>query len=143
MKIIPVSDTDFTNCLETRRSVGCHFITVGGCLVDYSMTKHNTVSDSTTEAEYKELAKTSKSAKFILMLQEELRMADSPAIIFCDNSGAIFLSENLSVNKRTKHIDIKYHFVREFIRNGFGNTDRVERLYCRYWYKESRSFSIC
>jgi len=57
MKIVAVSDTDFANCLETRRSVGCHFITVGGCLVDYSMTKHNTLSDSATEAEYKELAK--------------------------------------------------------------------------------------
>ena len=51
----------FANCLETRRSVGCHFVTVGGCLVDYSMTKHNTVSDSTTEGEDKELSKTSKS----------------------------------------------------------------------------------
>ena len=51
-----------------------------------TMTKHNAISDYTTEAEYKELAKTSKSAKFILMLQEELRMADSPSIIFCDNS---------------------------------------------------------
>ena len=130
MKIIAVSDTDFANCLETRRSVGCHFITVGGCLVDYSMTKHNTVSDSITEAEYKELSKTSKSAKFVLMLQQELTVADSPAIIFCDNSGAIFLSENLSVNKRTKHIDIKYHFIREFIQRGFGRPFKIESKDC-------------
>jgi len=60
MKIIAVSDTDFANCLETRRNVGSHFVIVGGCLTDYSMTKHNTLSDSTTEAEYKELAKTGK-----------------------------------------------------------------------------------
>ena len=98
--------------------------------MDYSMTKHNTLSDSTTEAEYKELAKASKSTKFILMLQEKLKMADSPAIIFCDNSGAIFLSENLSVNKRTKHIDIKYHFIREFIRKGFGKSYKIESKDC-------------
>jgi len=130
MKIIAISDTDFANCLETRKSVGCHFVTVGGCLVDYSMTKHNTLSDSTTEAEYKELEKASKSVKFILMIQQELRVEDSPSIIFCDNSGAVFLSENFSVNKRTKHIDIKYHFIREFVRKGFGKPYNIESQDC-------------
>jgi len=94
------------------------------------MTKHNTLSDSTTEAEYKELAKTGKSVKFILMLQQELRIADSPAIIFSDNSGAIFVSENLSVNKRTKHIDIKYHFITEFVRDGLGKIYKIESKEC-------------
>ena len=130
MKLIVVSDTDFANCLETRRSVGCHFVTLGGCLVSYSMAKHNTVSDSTTESEYKELAKTGKSVKFISMLQQELRIRDAPAIIFCDNSGAIFLTENLSVNKRTKHIDIKHHFIREFVRDGLAKIYKIESKEC-------------
>jgi len=59
-----------------------------------------------------------------------LRMEDSPSIIFCDNSGAFFLSENLSVNNRTKHIDIKYHFIREFIRKGFGKPYKIESKDC-------------
>jgi len=64
------------------------------------------------------------------MLQQELRIADSPAIIFSDNSVAISLSENLSVNKRTKHIDIKHHFIREFVRNGFGKIYKIESKDC-------------
>jgi len=71
-----------------------------------------------------------QSVKFILMLQQELRIADSPAIIFSDNSGAIFLSENLSVNKRTKHIDIKHHFIREFVRDGLGKIYKIESKEC-------------
>ena len=130
MKLIAVSDTDFANCLETRRSVGCYFITIGGCLVDYAMAKHTSLSDSTTEAEYKELAKTSKCSKFVLMLQRELRLEDLPAILFEDNTGAIFLSENLSVNKRTKHIDIKHHFIREFIRDGYGKVYKIASEEC-------------
>ena len=130
MKLIAVSDTDFANCLETRRSVGCNFITIGGCLVDYSMAKHNSLSDSTTEAEYKELAKTAKCSKFVLMLQKELKLADLPGILFEDNTGAIFLSENLSVNKRTKHIDIKHHFIREFIRDGYGKVYKISSEDC-------------
>ena len=130
MKLIAVSDTDFANCLETRRSVGCNIITIGGCLVDYAMAKHNSLSDSTTEAEYKELAKTAKCSKFILMLQKELKLADLPGILFEDNTGAIFLSENLSVNKRTKHIDIKHHFIREFIRDGYGKVYKISSEDC-------------
>ena len=130
MKLIAVSDTDFANCLETRRSVGCYLITIGGCLVDYAMAKHNSLSDSTTEAEYKELAKTAKCSKFILMLQKELKLVDLPAILFEDNYGAIFLSENLSVNKRTKHIDIKHHFIREFIRDGLGKVYKIDSEDC-------------
>ena len=52
-KVIALADTDFGNCKETRRSVGCNSITIGGCIVDYSTVKHKTVSDSTTEAEIK------------------------------------------------------------------------------------------
>lgn len=64
------------------------------------------------------------------MLQQELRIRDAPAIIFCDNSGAIFLTENLSVNKRTKHIDIKHHFIREFVRDGLAKIYKIESKEC-------------
>jgi len=57
------------------------------------MAKHNSLSDSTTEAEYKELAKTAKCFKFVLMLQKKLKLADLPGILFEDNTGAIFLSQ--------------------------------------------------
>ena len=62
---ISLADTDYGNCKETRRSVRCSLITVGGCLVDWWMAKHHTVSDSSCEAEYKELAKCAKGVKFI------------------------------------------------------------------------------
>ena len=55
------------------------------------MTKHVTMSDSSCEAEYKELAKCAKGTKFIQMLLEELRLAELPGFLFEDNSGAIFL----------------------------------------------------
>jgi len=57
-------------------------------------------------------------------------LADLPRILFEDNTGAIFLSENLSVNKRTKHIDIKHHFIREFIRDGYGKVYKISSEHC-------------
>ena len=119
-KVIALADTDFGNCIETRRSVGCCLLTIGGCLVDWSMSKHLTLSDSTTEAEYKELAKLAKGCKFLQMLLSELNLVDLPCMMFEDNAGAIFLAGNRQVSKRTKHIDLKHHLIREFTedRNG-------------------------
>ena len=56
-KTVSLADTDYTNCKETRHSVGCSFITIRGCLVDWWMAKYQTVSVSSCKAEYKELAK--------------------------------------------------------------------------------------
>ena len=48
------------------------------------------------------------------MLLEELNLVDLPGMLFEDNAGAIFLAGNKQVSKRTKHIDLKHHFIREF-----------------------------
>ena len=120
-RVCGLADTDYGNCKETRRSVGCTLVTIGGCLVDWQMAKHATLSDSTTEAEYKELAKLAKDMKFIQMLLTELKLVELPGLLFEDNAGAIFLAGNCQVSKRTKHIDLKHHYIREFTeeRNGY------------------------
>jgi len=64
-RVISFADTDYGNCTETHRSVGCTIITIGGCLADWSMAKHLALSDSSCEAEYKELAKCAKGVNFV------------------------------------------------------------------------------
>ena len=97
------------------------------------MAKQGTMSDSSCKAEYKELAKCAKGTKFIQMLLEELRLAELPGFLFEDNSGAIFLAGNKQVSKRTKHIDLKHHFIREFTedRNGYqqGKIFKIETAF--------------
>ena len=84
------------------------------------MSKHLTLLDSTTEAEYKELAKLVKSCNFLQMLLGELNLVNLSCMMFEDNAGAIFLAGNRQVSKRTKHIDLKHHFIHDFTedRNG-------------------------
>ena len=43
----------------------------------------------------------------------------TPIVVHVDNVGAIFMAENVSTSGRTKHVDIRYHYVREFIEDGF------------------------
>jgi hypothetical protein len=42
-----------------------------------------------------------------------------PIVVRVDNVGAIFMSENVSTSSRTRHVDIRYHYVREFVEDGF------------------------
>ena len=78
------------------------------------MTKHHTVSNSSCETEYKELAKCAKGVNFVHSILGELNLLTLPGLIGEDNQGAIFLAENKQVNDRTKRIDIKFYFITEF-----------------------------
>ena len=119
-RVISFADTDCGNCTETRRSVGCTIITIGGCLADWSMVKYLTLSDTSCEAEYKELVKCAKGVKFVQMLLGELKLSELPGILFEDNAGSSCLAQNKQVSNRTKRIDHKHHYIREFTENRDG-----------------------
>ena len=96
---ISLANTDYCNCKESRRSVGCSSITVGGCAVNWWMAKHITVSESSCKAEYKELTKCAKGLKFIHNLLSEMNLLVLPGLIGEDNQGTMFLAENKQVNE--------------------------------------------
>ena len=125
-RTVSLADTDYANCKETRRSVGCSFLTIGGCMIDWWMAKHQTVSVSSCEAEYKELAKCAKGVMFVHNILKEINHLILPGLIGEDNQGAIFLAENRQVNDRTKHIDTQYHFIRGFVSNNEGKIFKIE-----------------
>ena len=74
---------------------------------------------SSTEAEYMSLTEATKEAIYLQDFLRELRIfPDRKIIIFCDNVGAGKLGKNPVFHARTKHIDIKHHFVREVLARG-------------------------
>jgi hypothetical protein len=79
-----------------------------------------TVATSSSEAEYYALSEAAKDIKFIYQILTSIGIQVLlPIVIYVDNVGAIFLEENVTATNRTKHVDIRYHFVREFIYDGF------------------------
>jgi hypothetical protein len=71
---------------------------------------------SSTEAEYVAISKAVKEVKFIYYLLFDFHIkVQLPIVIKTDNIGAMFMSENASTGVRTRHVDTRYHFVREFI----------------------------
>jgi hypothetical protein len=77
------------------------------------------VTLSTTEAEYVATSEVVKELIFAKQLVESIGLkVKLPMVTKFDNVGAIYLTQNPSTSQRTKHIDIRYHFVREFVEAG-------------------------
>lgn len=112
------SDADWSGDIEDRKSTTGYFFKLGysgGC-VSWQTKKQQTVALSSCEAEYQGLAATTQEAVFLRSLLNEMGYPQSkPTTIGEDNQSCIKLATNPVMHKRSKHIDTKYHFIREKI----------------------------
>ena len=88
-------------------------------MISWESRGHKSVSLSCTEAEYVAMSEVCMEVIFIknILVFLEIKL-DYPIIIQCDNVGAIYLANNEKTSGQTKHIDVRYHYVREFIEDG-------------------------
>lgn len=108
------TDSDYANCPDTRRSVGGYVTLLGNSPISWLSRKHHTVVLSTTEAEYVALCHCMQEMIFLKLLLKELGFATTTSLtIHEDNQSCIKISNNPELHGRSKHIDIRYHFVQE------------------------------
>ena len=82
---------------------------------------------STTEAEFIAAATSACQAIWMRRILEELHFQQlEPTIIYCDNSSAIKLSRNPVLHGRSKHIDVRYHFLRDLTNEGI-----IDLVHCK------------
>ena len=118
-KIEAYSDSDFAGDRDSRLSVTGFSIFIGNCLVSWKSRSQKTVTLSSTEAEYVAVSEVCMEILFIRQILEFLKIKiDYPVTVFCDNIGAIFLGYNDKNSKRTKHVDIRHHYVRQYVEDG-------------------------
>ena len=114
-----LSDSDFASDKETRISVFGYIIYFCGIPIAWRSKGMKSVVLSTTEAEYMALSEVVKELKFIVQLLETMNIkVELPITVYVDNVGAIWLSNNRTTSDRTKHIDIRTSFVKEYQEDG-------------------------
>jgi hypothetical protein len=117
LRAISFVDSDYAKNTDDRKSISSGLHTLGGTLVNWESKTQHVVTLSSTEAEYISLAKGACENKFITMLLDEaMRYPTEERFVgrvYEDNLGAIYLVKNQHVGARTKHIDVRAHFIRE------------------------------
>ena len=117
--IVGYSDSDWASDKDTRRSVTAYVYTLGGAAVSWSSRLQPTVALSSSESEYMAVASATQEAIHLRRLLGSLGFNQgNPTVLYCDNQGAIAMADNPIMHKRTKHIDIRHHFIREVVSRG-------------------------
>lgn len=126
LSLMAFTDSDYAGDLDDRRSTSGFVFMMGSGAVSWSSKKQTVVALSTTEAEYIAAALCACQCVWLRRVTEKLGIEEkSGTVIMCDNSSTIQLSKNPVFHGKSKHIDVKFHFLRDLVNEGI-----VELSYC-------------
>lgn len=145
LEITAYYDADWAVSKEDRRSISgyCLSLNRSGLPILWKLKRQNSVALSTCEAEYVSMSLLCQEIIYSKNnLAPDILNEDLHTSIFCDNQGALALAKSPSKHSKTKNIDIRYHFVREFYQNNKVDLKFVN-LRRNFYYKNSlRTFLV-
>ena len=112
------SDADLGGDFDTKKSTTDYIFTLGGTAVSWKSKLQDRVALSTTEAEYIAISEAAKEMIWLKNFLNELGKEQDDAPMFSDSQSAISLAKNPVFHSRCKHIQLRYHFIRELINDG-------------------------
>lgn len=113
LSIEAFTDADWASDATTRKSITGTLIKLAGGPVIFRSNQQGLVSQSTTEAEFIAAAETVRDLVWLEFLLRDLGISHNPPMLKCDPQTAIKSINNPEFPRRTKHIDVKYHFIRD------------------------------
>ena len=133
-KLIGYVDADWASSSYDRKSTSGFIYYVYGCPISWCSKKQTTVATSSSEAEYIALSLSVSEGVWIHGILEDMQemRKDEVFVLNEDNAGCINMAKNFEC-KRSRHIDIKYHFIREFVAKGILKIPYVPTS-CRHTY---------
>ncbi|KAK4386673.1 Retrovirus-related Pol polyprotein from transposon RE1 [Sesamum angolense] len=121
--------SDWAGSVDDMKSTSGYTFSLGSGIFSWASKKQATVAQSSAEAEYIAAAATSNQAIWLRRILEDIgekqEEPTTPTTIYCDNKSTIAITKNPVQHSRTKHIDIKYHSLREATTKG-----EIELKYC-------------
>jgi hypothetical protein len=127
LKLQGWSDSDYAGDLDDRKSTSGYVFMLGTGAISWSSKKQPIVTLSTTEAEFVAAASCACQCIWLRSILNHLKVDQSSStLIYCDNSSSIKLSKNPILHGRCKHIDVRFHFLRDLTKDG-----TIELIHCR------------
>lgn len=109
-----------------RKFISGEIVELNGSNVIWSSRKQSVIAQSTVEAEYIAMAVTAKQLAWLRQLLGEMNIDyQKPFHLMKDNQGSIALSDNPILSRRSKHNDVRFHYIRQEVENG-----HIQVLYC-------------
>lgn len=125
--LVTYVDSDWAENRDDRHSIAGQVSLMAGAAISWVSRRQPTVAHSSTEAEYMSASDACRQIAWLRNFGIELGDdMEAPTLLCVDNHGAIFLSVNPAHDRRTKHVDIRYHYIREFIEQGRAEVYYVE-----------------
>jgi hypothetical protein len=113
------TDSDWAGDKGTRRSTSGYVFTLAGAAISWASKCQQTVALSSCEAEYIAASSAAQEVVYLRTLLHGLKHEqEGPTVLHQDNQGAIAIGKDFVSNRRTKHIDIRYHYIRERVEKG-------------------------
>jgi hypothetical protein len=125
-ELVAYSDSDYGGDVDDRKSTSGYVFMLGSGAVSWSSRKQPIVTLSTTEAEFIAAAHCVCQGIWLKRILDCIGLEQNKCLtIFCDNSSTIKLSKNPVLHGRSKHIDIRFHFLRNLSSDG-----TIELMHC-------------
>ena len=141
-ELIGYSDSDYGGCKIDRMSTSGTCQLLGRSLVSWSSKKQNSVALSTAEAEYIAVGSCCAQILWMKATLKDFGINFKQVPLLCDNESAVKLTNNLVQHSRTKHIDVRHHFIRDHQQKGdiciesIGTDDQVADIHQATWWEE-------
>ena len=118
LECIRYVDSNFASDRDNRRSTIGYMFSMGGDTISWESKLQSVVALSTTEAKYITVARACKEAIWLKRLLGDFKVKQDVMRVNCDSQSTLHLTTNPMFYSRTKHIDIRYHFMRDMMDDG-------------------------
>jgi hypothetical protein len=119
VKLQGYTDSDWAGSAVDRKSTSGYCFSLGSGMISWLSRKQTSVALSTTEAEYIAASVASREAMWLRKLLAGIFDLElEPTLIHCDNQSWVKLTKNHVFHDKSKHIEIKYHYIRDMVQRG-------------------------
>ena len=123
--LVRYTDLDMAGDVDNRMSTLGYLMTFLGGAVSWQSRLQKCVALSTTEVEYIAAAETCKELLWMKCFMQELEFKQQHYVVYCDNQSAIHLSKNSTYHARSKHIDVRYHWMRNALNDNLFELENI------------------